>query len=234
MCVASVTSERASLEVPGIGAPALPSPLGLEALPPAWRSPSSASLQPPAGGGDAASAAAAVGQASQLRDTAISIHTKTAKDRNLVGEEGGFFGDSAKMQVKGLRGLGVGCLFGEASTGPRLQHCLGGEEIDPRRHRDGQLWGEQPSISGRPWPGFLGLCGTAASVDLDPDRTPESCFLHDPSPESPRLTRLTRLRVWIGTTRMSSLWSRGRDHVFGSAEEGSPVDLCRRRPPKFR
>jgi hypothetical protein len=61
--VASVTSERASLEVPGIGAPALPSALRLESLAPAWRSPWIASLPRPAGGGDSASAAAVLQRA---------------------------------------------------------------------------------------------------------------------------------------------------------------------------
>jgi hypothetical protein len=37
-----------------------------------------------------------------MRDTAISTHTKTAKDRNLVGEERGFFGDFAVAGQKGL------------------------------------------------------------------------------------------------------------------------------------
>jgi hypothetical protein len=37
-----------------------------------------------------------------MRVTAISTHTKTAKVWNLVGEEGGFFVDLPKVQVKRL------------------------------------------------------------------------------------------------------------------------------------
>jgi len=64
--MASFISELASLEVPGFGAPALPSALGLEALAFAWRLRGTTASPPPTGGGDPASAATATLLANQV------------------------------------------------------------------------------------------------------------------------------------------------------------------------
>ena len=108
--MASLISELASHEVPGFGAPALPSALGLEALAQHWRLRGTTASPPPTGGGDPDLSRhgnpASESSAETWPSPPLQRHPRGS---NRVGEEG-----RAYEELLGSLGQGVCATSGEA------------------------------------------------------------------------------------------------------------------------
>jgi hypothetical protein len=108
----SFISELASHEVPGFGAPALPSALGLEALASALAIARDHGVSAPAGGGDSCPAATATCWHTKCRDVAISTRTKAPKGLESCRRGGA----SSRGAFGECRSADLGCAIGTSVT----------------------------------------------------------------------------------------------------------------------